>query len=380
MTPDELERIRERARLALQGISGVAPGTNITTWHGVKSTASRQLPEPYLLYFLLIDLLGFPHTGPEEKLAWAVPLECQGVRFSLEHRKLGLALCSDTDHQLATFVAQRLQKAAHAARPYFDALAKSRVAASEVNLLNLSSQLYAPFVYMRDLALQRLAEADLRDGDVECHRASPSSFTLRTPSLRLLKEARWHAQAAIEFFFGWTEHVLIHLAVLTGRATTAAQIAEMVEKSWPEKFLQVVDLNESGCSKDHQAAKTLRSQLRNFASHGAFGKDGEAFHFHSSAGAVPVRLPTTQHPDRFRLGSGLEFDAKAALATVRQIESRLWWGPRAAAEVWITNDLDTVLTFAADGTYERAMRSVDEMQALVRHWSELVDRAGNMDW
>ena len=49
-------------------------------------------PEYYLVYFLLVDLLGFKCYGRGEKVAWSTPVEIEGQHFLIEHRKLGLGV------------------------------------------------------------------------------------------------------------------------------------------------------------------------------------------------------------------------------------------------------------------------------------------------
>ena len=51
----------------------------------------------------------------------------------------------------------------------------------------------------------------------------------------------------------------------------------------------------------------VRRQVRNFVAHGAFGKQGEAFKFHSKAGAVPVMLPHKNKSNRFSLHEDMSF-------------------------------------------------------------------------
>jgi hypothetical protein len=50
------------------------------------------------------------------------------------------------------------------------------------------------------------------------------------------EDASWLALAAIEAFFGWTEHVFIHLAILQGRVTSGAEVVEIAEADWATKF------------------------------------------------------------------------------------------------------------------------------------------------
>ncbi len=38
-----------------------------------RTRSGHDLPPYYLVYFLLVDLLGFPNLGQGEKVAWSVP-------------------------------------------------------------------------------------------------------------------------------------------------------------------------------------------------------------------------------------------------------------------------------------------------------------------
>jgi hypothetical protein len=60
---------------------------------------------------------------------------------------------------------------------------------------------------------------------------------------------------------------------------------------WKDKFKAAIDLRDQTAKGHYDTLLEIRRQIRNFVAHGAFGKDGQAFDFHSSAGAVPVRLP-----------------------------------------------------------------------------------------
>jgi hypothetical protein len=126
---------------------------------------------------------------------------------------------------------------------------------------------------------------------------------------------------------------------------------------------------------------SLRQELRNYIAHGAFGKDGEAFSYHSSAGAVPVQLPEKIGSKKFSLGSNLEFDYELAFSVIDMFVVLLWSGKRAPAQLYIQGShLPAILTFCADGTYSRAMASIEEMEDLIEYLSNVADQAANMDW
>ena len=78
---------------ARSAIAPLTPGpTPKAFFGGQRTNAGRFLPPYYLVYFLLVELLGFKDLGHEEKVAWAVPVEFKGCHLTIEHRKFGLGI------------------------------------------------------------------------------------------------------------------------------------------------------------------------------------------------------------------------------------------------------------------------------------------------
>lgn len=195
------------------------------------------------------------------------------------------------------------------------------------------------------------------------------------------EEANWLAISAIEAFFSWTEHVLIHVAILGGAVNSAREVADLAADDWPKKFKAAFKLQDSSEKALFDRSLSLRQDLRNFIAHGAFGKQGEAFSFHSTAGAVPVLLPHKRGSKKFTLSDQLDFDTKAAFEIIEEFINLLWSGDRSPARLYIQESrLPTILTFAADGTYKTAMTSLDSMIKLIERLTNQMEQAANMDW
>lgn len=389
--PPELQAAQNRARRALREVGPASSDISraMPYWLNAKRTdAGRQLPEDYLVYFLLVELLGFPHTGVDEKVAWTVPLEYRGQTFTVEHRKMGLGLFvpNPEAHGIAANeIVNRIHKAVQEAQPFFDWYADQQVAASAINVLNHSVQLFERYEFLRQSAQTRFDEAEQRKDEVHCvsHRDEDGSVWSHStyPSWQLRREGDWLALSAVEAFFSWTEHALIHLAILQERIRTANEVATLAAAEWSTKFKKNFDLAEAGAKDVFDRMLAVRQDLRNHVAHGAFGKQGEALLFHSSAGAVPVLLPHRTGPQHFRFGHGLDFDAHQVFGVIDEFFAFMFDGPREPARQFLLeNSFASVLTLAANGTYARAMQSVEEMAEFLEHWSYRVDQAANMDW
>ena len=169
--------------------------------------------------------------------------------------------------------------------------------------------------------------------------------------------------------------------MLQGRITNGFDVAKLANDDWNAKFKHAMDLADSITKTFYDDLIEIRRQHRNFVAHGSFGKRGEAFSFHSGAGAVPVLLPHRAGSRRFALTGPRAVDDPAALKVILAFIEHLWSGSRAPARIYLQrSSLPIILTMAADGTYPRAMRSVEAMEDLVEHLKAEWDRAANMDW
>ena len=207
------------------------------------------------------------------------------------------------------------------------------------------------------------------------------SYTVAFPAVELNREAKWLGLSAIECFFSWTEHVFIHIAILRGNCATGEEVAKLAKVEWAEKFKAALDITDPTTKRFYDQLAIVRRQVRNFVAHGAFGKDGEAFHFHSTAGAVPMLLPHRQNRTALKFGQGVDFVATEAIALIRDFIEHLWSGSREPAKIHIQDyGLPLNLTKVVDGDYAGAMASVDSMESYADYQAHLNDRYANMDF
>jgi hypothetical protein len=389
--PSEIESLRDPAIRALGPVKPEGEETDAVKdfiFKASRSNAGRSLPPYYLVYFLLVDLLGFENVGKSEKVAWSIPVDYLGELFLIEHRKLGVGVFAPkSDHleESARDIVAHVRKAVKVARPYFDWLAEEAVQNSEVNVMNRSRELFNRYAFLLEASREKRQEAEERRDEVNTQKGITESGqeweSFSYPSFRLHQESMWLTISAIEAFFSWTEHVFIHLAILTGSVSSAKQVAELAQTNWQSKFKTAIDLGQIEAKNLYDDLVRLKREIRNYVAHGAFGMEGEAFQFHSPAGAVPVLLPHRSESNEFRFGHSLDFSTEAALDVLEAFPQVLWSGERAAARLYIHEAaLPSILPMAQDGSYEQAMKSPEEMRELVDHLTFQFDMAANMDW
>lgn len=399
--PPELENVRAAALHALKDVQPAGPPRSTDEDRALmlssRTDGGRSLPEYYLVYFLLVDLLGFPNLGQWEKVAWVIPVRYQDRLYSIEHRKFGVGVFAPNHNPAARTsttpsaqaesdareIAAAINKAVSIAEPYFEWRAEQAALTSQLNVVNVSDGLFDRYVFFRDRFRSLIAEAERRKDERHIVKSTlPDGTEVTTssvPAYSLRREASWNAQAAIDAFFSWTEHAFIHLGILQGRVRTGDEVAALAEADWKAKFKAALDLSHHLTKRHYDTLLDLRAQIRNFMAHGAFGKRGEAFRFHSGAGAVPVLLTQSQR-HRYALTGKPAFDESSAITEIETFIEHLWSGYRAPAKIYIFSELPSILTHVVDGTYGRAMQSKQDMTELVEYLTHQFDNAANMDW
>jgi hypothetical protein len=380
----DLAKIEARVRAV---VAPLAPADSSAGFWGARSDAGRSLPPYYLVYFLLVQLLRFNDLGRFEKVSFSIPVEIDGTILMVDHRKFGLGIFikDPADEKIAEEVAKRIHAGVKAAQPYFESLADDAAKGSDLNVENNGRQLFERFQYFADCYAARTAEGGARKSERTETDLPPSDVVSRGtlvtfPAYDLQREARWYATAAIEAFYSWTEHVFILAAILKGKIATGEEVAKAAGIEWKEKFKLALSISDPATKQYYDRLTALRSQVRNFVAHGAFGKDGQALAFHSAVGAVPLLLPHRARKEHFRFGNGVDLVPPEATQLIHDFIAHMWSGDLAPAKIYIEAGLPLILSHVGDGMYAKAMASEKEMTEFTDHLSSMFDNAANMDW
>lgn len=387
--PQEFEPVRAAVVRALQGIRAANNQTNAAKdflFTAKATKAGEKLPPYYLVYFLLVDLLGFPNLGRWEKIAWSVPIEFDDEVFLIDHRKFGIGLFgreSPTTETKAQEIVTIISNATKAAKPFYDWLAENAVSGSGLSVVNRSRKLFERFEFYLD-EYNRKVKEPVESDEHHIQRVRESGSTKLSdwysPAYNHCMKCRWLGLSVIDGFFSWTEHVFIHLAILKGHVVTGKKVAKLAESEWADKFKEALDIANVDAKTFYDQLLAIRRQFRNFIAHGAFGKGGEAFSFHSGAGAVPVRLThKSEHPG-FLLEQVDEIPEAKAVQVIESFIRYLYKSECAALLYIQESDLPSILSYATDGTYHRALGSVGDMEVLINRLNHEWEQARNMDW
>lgn len=377
--------IENYKKKALEALSPIKPadGVNDFLYSAERSKASKLLPDYFLIFFLFSDLLNFKNLGQFEKLAWSFPINYKGKTFHIEHRKFGVGVFiqNKEDETSAEEIAKKISRAVNDIRPFYDHIAEQAILKSEFNVINNNRPLFDRFDFLIKLYKSEYENHLQSKRKIEeNHLAETSSFI--PLNINHKQQANWLAISCIEAFYSWTEHLFIHLAIISQNISDGERISKLIGEEWKTKYKAAIPLdssNEANCF--YNDLVTIRRQLRNFVAHGAFGKNGNAFNFHSKAGAVPVLMNHKKKKNKFSLHGYLTFKENEVINLIENFIKFLWAGNTAPAmEYTMKYQLPTILTLAMDGSYSAACESMDSMKSFADNIMMQFDNAANMDW
>lgn len=325
--PEDMDLLKKNSLEALHPVHSADNNTNATKnlfFNAQRTDAGRQLPAHYLCYFLLVELLGFRNLGRSEKTSWSVPINYNGTDFLIAYRKFGVgvfACDSKSQNEEAKEIVRRIKKAVNIAKPYFEWKASEAAKNSALNVINYSNILFDRLSYFINQykAINNEVEKQ-KDKSINIKDAIDSYFT----SCEIKRNREWVALSAIDAFFSWTEHIFIHIAILNGKVTTGEDVANLADSEWAGKFKSALEVDNKTTQIFYDQLVTVKKQLRNYITHGAFGKRGEAFSFHSAAGAVPVLLTCQKGSNRFSFYGDLGFNQQEVIDLIERFITHLW--------------------------------------------------------
>lgn len=361
---------------------------------GVKSESSYLLPTYYLLYFLLHDLLEFRNFGRFEKISWTFVLDYKDRIFIIQHTKFGMRIYlqdPNNDESFARQLAIKLKKTVKGIKEYFNFRAEEAVKSSKLNVENLNEDLYDRYQYLRSLFEKEFKAYECwkdktRYVEMPTYTDKKTGITvIRTKiinhSQKHLRRLNWLSISCVEAFFSWTEHLFVHLAIIAEGLCNGEKVASLIGADWKDKFNSAISDESTEIKQLYDDLLIVRRQLRNFISHGAFGKDGNAFYFHSQVGAVPVIINNDNQGNKFSLHGSLSFDEREVMNHLDHFIKYLRTGKTGIAMLYTQDTaLPSILTLASNGEYANAIKNPDSMIKFRERILHDFDTSMNMDW
>ncbi|CAF3326891.1 unnamed protein product [Rotaria sp. Silwood2] len=289
----------------------------------------------------------------------------------------------ETDEVDAEAIANKIRIAVMSAPPFYEYIAKQAIDKSELNVINNNIRLLARFDFLFELYKKENNKYLKSKGKIKRDKTSSITNAIKFVNVEFTNKQQtiWLAISCIDAFFSWTEHLFIHLAIVGQYLSNGNKVTTLMLEDWQTKFKAGIPDTSKDLHSYFNELIAIRQQVRNFIAHGAYGKDGAAFYFHSNTGAVPVKMDYKKGKKKFSLELDLTFNYEDAIKLIQDFINTLENGSLELPMLYTQKyALPTVLSFASNGFYQTAMIDKNSFEACADYISKLFDDAGNMDW
>lgn len=362
-----------------------ADGQEATFATHMLTLTSQEAPVPVLLRHALA-LIGIPHQGPWEKVAWWVGFQYKEYPCSLAHQKFGLRLriSGDLTEEQADVVLGQIRKKLISAVRTVEALlaetAGDRLNSGNVTVVNQYRQLRRAYDYFR----QRAANPDFVE-DVNEHgegNGAVISWSRHVSGKSVMTlNASHDLVAAISAYVSVLEHYFVLALPFLDFDPSSDNLTQIIGNRWGDKWRRVIDRSDQEASRLRERLVEVVERWRNPYSHGGFEKGhGATVYLHTPGlGALPVGMSSVLDSPLFSFHPVSETDIAEVFRLFDDIDAYLVRKlPHAMA--WIESGLD--VRFDAD-FIAQVFRSLDmrgNLENLIEVHAYRQDMIDNMDY
>lgn len=340
----------------------------------------EDVPVPRVLLFLLTEVMGLEDRGSNEKTAWEVDFEYQGVLVTLAHRKFGVRLeiwngdPNDIDAaNLGQSLIRKLQKAVKILDKVLAPIAVGQIRSGQLTIGNRYHQLRGHYEYFREVVDECLMGRGrwFVDG-----RANDRLFARE-------QEAFMNLTASVHAYFSWLEHVLVLALPFVDFDPAKDDLSEIIGSGWRDKYKRLFEVAvDPRANRLLDRLIQLSERIRNPWSHGAFDKSDGLLYVHMpTIGAVPTSVSEYGKNIHFTGVMGANVDFADVWKLLDETDDFLESSPRTSFGVrYAASGLQVMFDARSRAAYKTAMRSANDFEEFVIRQGEMEDMLTNMDW
>ena len=343
----------------------------------------QEAPIPVLLRHAL-TLIGIPHYGPGEKVAWWVAFTYKGYPCELAHQKFGLRLriggdlTEDQAGDLLTELRKKLGSAVKIVEGLLAETASDTLNAGHVTVVNQHQQLRLAYDYFRGRATNPDVVDDVSESGTN-EFGSWSSFLLGKNVMAV--NAFHDLVAAISAFVSSLEHDLVLALPFLDFDPTVDDLTQIIGDRWGEKWRRVVGHSDPEAVRLRERLATVVERWRNPYSHGGFEKGhGATIYLHTAGlGALPIGLSGIRDSPMFSFHAASDTDIGGVFALFDEIDAYLGKSIPHAME-WIGSGLDVRFDAAFMAQVVGCIESEGALASLIDARAHTADMIANMDY
>jgi hypothetical protein len=348
------------------------------------SLSPLEAPIPVLLRHALA-LIGIPHSGPGEKVAWWVTFTYKGYACELAHQKFGLRLRISGDlaeeqaGDLLTEMQMKLVSAVKTVEGLLAATASDTLNAGNVTVVNQHRQLRRAYDYFRERAINPDVVEDVSETGTSEGGGTWSTFLLGKNVMAM--HAFHDLVAAITAFLSSLEHDLVLALPFLDFDPSADDLTKIIGDRWGEKWRRVVGHSDPEAVRLRERLAEVVERWRNPYSHGGFEKGHSAtIYLHTPGlGALPVGLSGIRDSPLFSFHAASETDIEGVFALFDEIDAYLAKTIPQAME-WVESGLDVRFDAEFMAQVVGCTESEASLEKLIDAHSYHADMIANMDY
>lgn len=340
-------------------------------------------PVPVLLR-LALQLIGLPHNGPHEKVAWWVTFTYKGFPCELSHQKFGVRLRVGGEHTeeeadaLLEEVRRKLLSAVGTVEGLLSETASETLNSGNVTVVNQHVQLRRAYDYFRERATHPVPVEDVSESGTS---ETGTWWTVLLGRNVMAMHAVHDLVAAISAFVSSLEHDLVLALPFLDFDPAEDDLTNIIGDRWGEKWRRVLGHSDPEAVRLRGRLSEVVERWRNPYSHGGFEKGHSAtIYLHTpGVGALPVGLTSIRDSPLFSFHAASESDIEGVFALFDEIDAYVGTRLPHAME-WIDSGLD--VRFDADFRSQVVdrLKSEGALEQMIDEHGDDADRIANMDY
>ncbi|MFK4432195.1 hypothetical protein COM08_11985 [Bacillus wiedmannii] len=343
-----------------------------------------EFPQSYMVFITLVYLKDFEcEFKPMEKVLWEIPFYYKGYKCCFTVSKFKYALLIGTkDEEVARELLKQLNSVVKISDKICAPLIEETMNQGGITLENKLISIRGRYEYFRRNA-EDLFTRPVNEEELEGENPLSKFVRIKNMKSNLIFEASFNAQAMLDAYFSWQEHLFVLLLPFSKFDKEEDNLSEFIGTEWTKKINRIFNPSENPVlSRHYDKLRTIKETYRNKSTHGEFEKNNGSFYIHfDRLGALPFQMSKHKNELEYTLVSISDSNFEQILSDLDEFEGFL-----STDEFWknpyklVTSGIDLSFDDNSIKRYIEAIKSEEGTEALIKYVLDCEDNYRNMDW
>ncbi|WIG14989.1 hypothetical protein [Bacillus thuringiensis] len=343
-----------------------------------------EFPIEYMVFITFVYLKDFDYVfKPMEKVLWEIPFCYKGYECCFTVSKFNYDLLIDTkDEEVARELLKKLNSVVKMSDKICAPLIEETMNQGEITLENKLISIRGRYEYFRRNA-EDLFTRPVNEKEFGEEKTLSKFVQIKNMKRNLIFEASFNAQAMLDAYFSWQEHLLVLLLPFSKFNKEEDNLSEFIGTEWTKKINRIFTPSKSPTlSRHYEKLRIIKETYRNKSTHGEFEKNNGSFYIHFGAlGALPFQMSKHKNELDFTLVSISDSNFEQILDDLDEFEKFLttdefWKNPYKL----VTSGIDLSFDDKSIKNYLEAIKSEEGTEGYIQYVLDCEDNHRNMDW